>query len=141
MVIRKPRPGLVFRYEYVWRRDALAGREAAKERPACIVLTATGQDDDVRVLIVPVTHQAPSSDILALEIPRRVKQALGMDDARSWIILSEANIDTWPSPDMRQVPGAGRFEYGLLPNALVNRLRQVILQALSDRKLSTVDRA
>ncbi len=140
MIIPKPRPGLVFRYEYVWRRDALAGLEAAKERPVCIVLAVTEAAGDTRVLIVPITHLSPVPGIPALEIPPKIKQALRMDGQRSWIILSEANIDTWPSPDMRPVQGAGRFDYGLLPNAMVNRLRQIVLQALSDRILPIVDR-
>jgi mRNA-degrading endonuclease toxin of MazEF toxin-antitoxin module len=136
----KPIPGLVFRYEYAWKRDVAAGNDAAKERPACVVLAVQMQNGSLRTLIMPITHLAPRPTEPAIEIPPKVKQMLGMDEQRSWIVLSEANIDTWPSPDMRPVPGTGRFAYGLLPNAMVNQIQQIVRTALAERRLATVDR-
>lgn len=139
MAIPPPQPGLVFRYEYAWKRDALAGKDAAKERPACIVLTVARPAGDTRVLIVPITHTPPGPTVPAIEIPAKVKAHLGLDDARSWIILSEANIDTWPTPDMRPIPGGG-FSYGLLPGKMVNQIRELILSAVRRGKLPLIDR-
>ena len=139
MAITPARPGLVFRYEYAWKRDALAGKDAATERPACIVLTVEQNAGDTRVLIVPITHQSPGPDVPAVELPPKVKAHLGLDGARSWVILSEANIDTWPTPDMRPIPGGG-FAYGLLPSKMVNRMRETILLAVREKRLPLVDR-
>ena len=136
-------PGLVFRYEYVWKRQALAGQSVGeKERPACVVLAITGVSGNQRVLIVPITTQPPESGEPAFAIPPKVKRHLGLDDDRpSWIILSEANIDAWPSPDMRPVPGKpGCFEYGLLPLRMVNQIRDIITQILTAKRLPVVDR-
>ncbi len=143
MGLPEARPGLVFRYEYIWKRQELAGQTAGeKERPACVVLTVSGAAGDRRVLIVPITTQEPGRDVPALEIPPAVKRHLGLDAGRpSWIILSEANLDSWPSPDMRPIPGQpGRFEYGLLPLRMVNAMREAIRAALNEKRLACVTR-
>jgi len=139
VAIPPPQPGLVFRYEYAWKRDVLAGKEAAKQRPACIVLAVRREAGDTQVLIVPITHMPPSPDVLAMEIPPKVKAYLGLDGARSWVILSEANIDMWPTPDMRPIPGGG-FKYGLLPTKMVNLIRDTILSNIREKRLPVVDR-
>ncbi|MBF0333062.1 MAG: hypothetical protein HQL40_05350 [Alphaproteobacteria bacterium] len=143
MPLPDARPGLVFRYEYIWKRQALAGRGVGeKERPACVVLAVKGAAGERRVLIVPITTRAPRKGFPAMEIPSAVRGHLGLDvDHPSWIVLSEANIDVWPSPDMRPIPGeAGRFAYGLLPLRFVNGIREAILSALADNRLDLVNR-
>lgn len=143
MPLPEARPGLVFQYEYVWKRQALSGQTVGeKERPACVVLAVGGGMGDRRVLIVPITAQPPAGGVPAVEIPPAVKRHLGLDmDYPSWIILSEANIDTWPSPDMRPIPGRpGSFEYGVLPLKLINGIRETILSALAAKQLSVVNR-
>ncbi len=143
MTLPEARPGLVFRYEYIWKRQELAGQTTGeKERPVCVVLTVSGAAGDQRVLIVPITTQQPGRDIPAMEIPQAVKRHLGLDaGSRSWIILDEANLDSWPSPDMRPIPGQpGRFEYGLLPLRMVNAMREAIGAALNERRLACANR-
>jgi hypothetical protein len=143
LALPEARPGLVFRYEYIWKRQSLAGQTVGeKERPACVVLVVSSAGGSQRVLIVPITTQAPGDDVPALEIPAAVKRHLCLDaDRRSWIILSEANLDAWPSPDMRPIPGKGsRFEYGLLPLKMVNSIRETISTALATRQLDCVSR-
>ena len=143
MALPEARPGLVFRYEYVWKRQELAGQSVGeKERPACVVMAVSGTAGDLRVMIVPITTQPPADGVPAMEILPRVKRHLGLDiDRRSWIILSEANLDAWPSPDMRPIPGRpGHFEYGLLPQRMVNTIRETILAALAAKRLATVNR-
>jgi mRNA-degrading endonuclease toxin of MazEF toxin-antitoxin module len=136
--IPDPKPGLVFRYEYLWKDRGLAAQESAeKDRPACVVLAIQWKDEDVRVLIAPITRTAPA-DYSGIEIPTRVKLHLGLDGSRSWIVTSEANIDIWPSPDMRGIPGKpGQFEYGLLPAKLTERVREAIRNRIAGRTLRT----
>jgi hypothetical protein len=140
--IPEARPGLVFRYEYIWKRQARSGRDTAeKERPVCIVLTVRREAGNTKVLIVPITHTPPRPGEPAVELPATVKSHLGLDDAPSWVVLSEANIDVWPSPDMRPIPGQpGRFTYGLLPQRLLNRIRQEVLAAVETKRLRMVER-
>ena len=143
MVLPAARPGLVFRYEYLWKRQELAGQAGGeKERPACIVLAVEQGADGQRVLIVPITTQPPNPDMPAMLIPPAVKRHLGLDgDRPSWVILSEANLDVWPSPDMRPIPGRpGRFDYGLLPLRMVTAIRQAILASLAEKRVALVER-
>ena len=140
--IPEPKPGRVIRYQYLWRRRARRGHDTAdKDRPACIVIALRKEQRDTRVMIVPITHSRLSPGEAAYEIPPRIKEHLRLDEQRSWIILSEVNIDVWPSPDLCLVPGrTDSFEYGLLPQKLVIELRQHVLTAILDKRLEATDR-
>jgi hypothetical protein len=144
MPLPRLRPGLVFRYEYVWKRQSLAGQSVGeKQRPVCCVaLAVSAAGAEPRILIVPITTQPPLPSIPAVEIPVAVRLHLGLEaDRRSWVILSEANIDSWPTPDMRQVPGSpGRFDYGLLPLKMVNLIWGKILAEMAAKRLDLVNR-
>lgn len=141
-MIPAARPGLVVRYEYLWRRQHLAGRTVAeKDRPACVVLSVSREDGE-RVVILPITTQPPPDREPAREIPQRVREHLGFPGGqRCWIVLSEANVDVLPSPDLRPLPGSpGRFAYGLLPLRMVTELRAAVLEAIRRRRLGLVPR-
>lgn len=117
MAIPEPQPGLVISYSYLWRHEHATGREEGrKDRPSVIVLiTQRESDDAVIVTALPITHSQPENPGFAVEIPSRVKRHLGLDDARSWIIVSEGNRFLWPGYDLRQIPALGRYDYGFLP--------------------------
>ncbi|PWC33138.1 hypothetical protein [Azospirillum sp. TSO35-2] len=138
MRIPDPKPGLVFRYAYTWK-DQPSG--TGKDRPPCLVVAIRGDGRETRVVIVPITHSPPAADVAAIEIPPAVKDRLGLDGDRSWIILTEANIDVWPSPDLRPIPGKpDHVAYGLLPLALTNRIREQIARAMREKRLRTLRR-
>jgi hypothetical protein len=91
---------------------------------------------------LPVTHTPPTDPAQAVEIPAATKRRLGLDDERSWIVLSESNRFTWPGPDLRPVtPGdAASVVYGLLPQALYDEVRAKWLALFEARKTTTVVR-
>jgi hypothetical protein len=68
--------------------------------------------------------QGPLYPALAVEIPHATKRRLGLDDARSWVVLTEANRFAWPGPDVRcaQAGDLASVAYGELPGALLNVL-------------------
>jgi hypothetical protein len=104
-----PVPGLVIRYAYLWEEAALAGREEGeKDRPCAVLLAHREEDGRVRVYALPITHSAPARPGHGVEIPRAVKEHLGLNDDRSWVILTEANVFFWPGPDLRFPQGRGR---------------------------------
>jgi hypothetical protein len=112
----RPEPGLVIRYAYLWRAEYLRGLEdGVKDRPCAIVLAPERVGDDTHVVVVPVTHSPPDKSEAALEIPPAIKRALGLDEARSWVILSESNRFRWPGPDLRRVTDGDSVAYGFLP--------------------------
>lgn len=117
MSIPTPEAGLVIAYSYLWHAEHRAGREEGrKTRPAAIVLAGRCEAGGVPVVTaLPITHSAPTDPATAIEIPPAVKQHLGLDEARSWIVVSEGNEFEWPGYDLRKVPGTERYEYGFLP--------------------------
>ena len=77
-----------------------------------------------------------------MELPHPVKRRLGLDDARSWVVLTEANRFVWPGPDVRPLsPGdAATVAYGPLPYALFEEIRLKFIAALKARSARTVPR-
>jgi hypothetical protein len=93
----EPKPGFVVRDDYLWTREAAAGRDQGKDRPACLVAASDSQTRPRFVVLLPITHTPPDGDTIGIEIPAKVKEAIGLDDIRSWVIVSEHNIDEWPN--------------------------------------------
>jgi hypothetical protein len=126
----KPELGLVIRYSYLWLREHREGREeGTKDRPCAIILAARDHDGETQVLVVPVTHSPPDNVGDALELPPSVKQHLGLDAERSWVVLSESNLFDWPGPDLRRVGERddSSVAYGFLPPRLFAEVRRRFL--------------
>lgn len=117
MPIPTPEPGLVISYAYLWDYEAKRGQEEGrKDRPCVIALAIERQSNgDTLVTVLPVTHQPPTEAGAAVEIPPAVKRHLGLDDARSWVVISEGDRFVWPGYDLRKVPGTDSYDYGFLP--------------------------
>jgi hypothetical protein len=94
------------------------------------------------VLVLPITHNRPNQASLAVEIPAKVKQRLQLDDARSWVVLSEWNEFIWPGPDLRRLPGADESSvaYGMLPPRLFASIRDRFLALVNSRAATQVRR-
>ena len=124
MPLPQPVPGLVVRYSYLWHAEHLKGQEEGqKDRPCAIVAAMrTDESGGQRVLVLPITHRPPERPSLAIEIPAKVKQRLRLDDAPSWVILTEWNEFVWPGPDLRRVPERRR-RFRCLWHAAANALR------------------
>jgi|SRR5580658_3270996 hypothetical protein len=129
MPLPEPRPGLVFRYDYLWSRDAAAGRDQGKERPACLVAALDAIATPRFVVILPITHTPPDEDTVGVAIPAKVRRALGLDDAPCWVVVSEHNVDEWPNAGLAPVPGRpGVFSYGFLPPGLFATVKARFLE-------------
>ena len=79
-------------------------------------------DGATMVTVLPITHSAPSDPAAALEMPLPVKQHLGLDDSRSWIVVSEGNEFLWPGYDLRKIPRTDSYDYGFLPPRFFDQL-------------------
>lgn len=97
--------GHVFRYSYLWHWQHLEGREEGdKDRPCLVLaLVTTIEDGTPIVRVLPISHSPPVRADEAIEIPPATKRRLGLDDERSWIVLSESNRFAWPGPDIRPI--------------------------------------
>lgn len=133
--------GLVVRYEYLWFRRSISGATGA-DHPACVVATfrQIGRPEDF-VIYLPISHTAPSGDEEGIELPDDVKRKAGLDSSRQWILVSECNIDTWPS-DLRQIPNRqGVFDYGHLPPSMFNSIRDTFVARYRNKLLHQVNRS
>ena len=139
-----PKPGLVIRYAFLWRNDAAQGREeGAKDRPCAIVLTSLTRDGETMVTVVPVTHAQPPHPSLAVEMPASVKRRLGLDNDRSWIVVTDANRFKWPGPDLRPQSSGdmSSVAFGELPAWLFKAVRDTLADAIEARLVGVVTRS
>lgn len=139
MPLPRPEPGLVIHYEYLWEHESRQGQETgAKQRPCAIIIAVTGETGEIETVVAPITHLEPQSPAEGIEIPPRVKKHLGLDDKRSWVIVTDLNVFKWPGVDIYPVPrsGPGAYDYGFLPPALFDRIRARI-DEIGSRKAAT----
>ena len=139
MALPDPKAGLVIRYDYLWSREAAAGRSQRKDRPTCIVATSDSLTRPRYVVLLPITHTLPDADTIGIEIPTKVKQAIGLDSVPSWVIVSEHNIDEWPNAGLSPVPGKpGVFAYGFIPPGLFAQIKAKFLELARNEKSGAV---
>lgn len=141
MAFPDPRPGLVVRYDYLWSSEAAGGRDQGKGRPACLVAASDSQTTPRYVVLLPITHSPPGTGTIGVEIPAKVRQAIGLDDAPSWVIVSEHNIDEWPNAGLSPIPGKrGGFSYGFIPPGLFAQIKARFLELARQNKSGAVRR-
>jgi hypothetical protein len=134
----------VISYSYLWAAEHGRGaEEGTKDRPCAIVAVRQVIEGSQIITVVPVTHSPPRDAADAVEIPAELKRHLGLDDARSWIVVTETNDFLWPGPDLRPISGAdvSRFHYGTLPPRFFAHVRDKIINAHSRRRMSRVLRS
>jgi hypothetical protein len=123
---------LVVRYDYLWTEEAAAGRDQGKDRPACLVAASDAAANPRFVVLLPITHKVPSGETVGIEIPSEVRRSLGLDDARSWVIVSEHNVDEWPNAGIHPVPGKrGVFAYGFITPGLFAQVKAKFLELVA----------
>ena len=90
-------------------------------------------------MLLPITHTPPAGDTVGIEIPARVRQALGLDDAPSWVIVSEHNVDEWPNAGLSPLPGQpDSFSYGFIPPGLFAQIKARFLELARAKKSGAV---
>ena len=66
---------------------------------------------------------------------------LGLDDAPSWVIVSEYNVDEWPNGGLAPLPGRPDvFSYGFIPPRLFGQVKEKFLELSEQRRSSGVRR-
>lgn len=139
----EPEGGLVISYSYLWRQEAEAGVvEGRKNRPCAIVLvTRRDEGGTATVTVAPITHRLPRDPSVAVEIPPAVKRHLRLDSGRSWIILDDFNVFSWPGFDLVPVPGTtGEYKYGLLPPRLFRTIIEKFAELRRQRRITSTPR-
>ncbi|MDP9836006.1 hypothetical protein J2T09_000748 [Neorhizobium huautlense] len=140
----EPKPGLVVRYDFLWKEEADAGLESGKDRPCAIVLVAKDKADGSKdVLLCAITHAPPGHAETAIKIPAAVARYLGLDDEQSWIKTDQINRLNWARdriPYGITPARKGEWFFGTLPHALGEQVFNQIREKAHARTLRTVDR-
>ena len=141
MAIPDPEPGLVVHFNYLWSREYDRGSLNARyPRPCAIVLSYRRAADGMTVvMLAPITHSEPRGGDRAIEIPAAVKQHLGLDPLRSWVMVDEVNETAWPGFDLQR-NSQGQYAYGFIPRPLFRRIKDSMLQVLKEHRLKRVSR-
>ncbi|WP_309390106.1 hypothetical protein [Chelatococcus sambhunathii] len=114
--------------------------EGQKDRPCAIVLAARRAEDGlIRTIVAPITHRPPDDPASSLEIPAMVCRALELDEGSHWLRLDELNRFVWPGYDLRQRAN-GRYDYGMLPAELFERLKRGVIELHEARRNRIVGR-
>ena len=144
---RRPEPGLVLCYAYLWTSDSERGLvEGAKDRPAVVVLARRTVGPSDLVYVAPVTHSPPALPFEKVAIPPAVQEWLSLDMKDAWISATELNVFVWPGPDLRPIrrSAKGSVEvpcfYGYLPRSLFTALKQAIRENWAAGQVRAVKR-
>ncbi len=93
----EPKPGLVIRFDYLWRDEQKIGFAGGKKDRPCVVVVTTKERDDgsKQVMVCPITHSPPHENETAVEIPPKLAKALSLDHDKMWIKTHELNSFAW----------------------------------------------
>jgi hypothetical protein len=150
--IPEPKPGLLFRYGYLWLEERKSGRiDPSKDRPACIVARVTDTTTNLQVIggnlepsdviIFPITTRPPRYGSIGVELGADEKRQCGLQpELPSWVIVSEFNADIWPNADISLIPGRDRFDYGVARPSLMRRIGNKFAEARRTIKVLGIKR-
>ena len=83
-----PKLGDIWRFPYLWHREALSGEtEGRKQRPCVLALLLRDSQGEEQIMLIPITSRQQSNNPFALEIPEIEKKRGGLDiSLRLWAI-------------------------------------------------------
>lgn len=116
--------GDVIPYWYLWWREHERGEDAGRKWRPCVVIAVASGETSPLLAVLPITHASPNEDRAAIEIPPRIKNHLGLDAQRSWVICDEQNEFHWPGFDLERTP-SGASSFGAVPDAFLQKVRDL----------------
>lgn len=133
-----PAPGDLWRYPYLWARQANRGEtEGRKPRPCALALLRRRADGETEVLLLPVTSQPPRTGTAALPVPETERRRAGLDPQMPlWVIVDEFNADQ-PARSWYFEPG-GRI--GAFSPRFLREVQTAMIATLRARKIRGVGR-
>ena len=133
-----PALGDVWRYPFLWSREALQGETEGRKNRACAVALLIGNaDGKAEVLLVPVTSQPSSDHPFSVEVPEMEKKRAGLDlHLRLWVICNEFNADL-PADSYYFEPGG---KIGSFSAPFTKTLQAVMINAIKTRTAQRVTR-
>ena len=141
---------MVLSYSYLWKREHAKGEtDGRKDRPAAVVLVRTDLGPGEIVYVLPITHTVPTKgDRWQIEIPAVIKERLGLDEAKSWVDVTELNVFSWTGYHLRPTktpPGDKPPQqltclYGYLPSRFFEKVKKALDEYRLTNKVGLVKR-
>jgi hypothetical protein len=134
----KPKIGDIWRYPYLWKREADAGEEGGrKPRPTALAAVVPVTEKSTLLYLLPITGTEPIKGQDALEIPATEIRRAGLSEhKRLWIIFNEYNRDELEASFYFEPnAGAGSFSKAFLKVMSVRFAR-----AIREQRASIVNR-
>jgi hypothetical protein len=134
----KPKMGDIWRYPYLWKREADAGEEGGrKPRPTALAAVVPATKKPTLLYLLPITGTEPTKGQDALEIPVTEIHRAGLSEhKRLWIIFDEYNRDELEASFYFE-PNAG---VGCFSKAFLKVMSGRFAQALGEQRASIVNR-
>ncbi|PSJ56709.1 type II toxin-antitoxin system PemK/MazF family toxin [Kumtagia ephedrae] len=140
----EPKPGLVVRYDFLWKEEKQAGLDSGKDRPCAIVITSAERPDGTKdVLLCAITHSPPGRSEAGIKVPAAVAKHLGLDYEQSWIKTDQVNRLTWEKgriPYGISQARKGEWSFGMIPRGLGQQVFDQVREKARNRTLLTVSR-
>lgn len=132
-----PSLGDVWRYPFLWSREAASGEtEGHKDRPVVLALLVRNRNDELVLLMVPITS-VPQSNRYAIEVPEIEKRRAGLDaHMRLWIVADEANEDI-PARSFYFESGN---RIGKFSGPFTKQVQTIMIEALKAKRLHRTGR-
>ncbi|MGV6871232.1 hypothetical protein ACUSIJ_00860 [Pseudochelatococcus sp. B33] len=143
-----PPVGHLIAYEYLWHSKEHVREDGEKVYPMAIILAKRDVGPTPLAYAVGVSHKPPLDHERALEIPRKLKRWLGLDEEPAWVYTDQVNILVWPGPDPRpgnwlsSLPSArDSCVVGQLPSNWFDTVVAHVAESYALKKVRTVKRA
>lgn len=133
-----PRVGEVWRYPFLWDRQASQGEtEGRKERPTAIVAAVHDDNGSLYLALLPITSQSPGIGRISLPIPQMEARRIGLTTAQPlWVIIDEYNHDNLA--ESYYFDPEGRI--GVMSAAFLKLVSVAFVTALRERRTRRVRR-
>lgn len=142
----RPEPGLVIRYDFLWKEEEDNGvAHGKKDRPCAIVLTTQPNEDGLsEVYLCPITHSPPQEGETGLEVPAKLARYLKLDDEQSWVKTHQINIVKWEKNRLPYGVVKAHDEewfFGKLPQSFARKVFDQVRENFQNKTLKPTQRA
>jgi hypothetical protein len=129
------RPGEIFRYNYLWARQAAVGETTGrKARPTCLVVRTAGSP--ANLFLFPFTSQEPSKERVALPLSEIECRRCNLNFP-TWLIVDEYNyVREDETYDFESLQPSG-----VLSTATLRKAALLIKTTAEHKRLQAVRRA
>ena len=143
----QPPIGNLVAYEYLWLSQHNTREDGAKVYPVALIFAKKTIASVTLAYAVGMSHKSPAAFEKAIEVPRKLKRHLGLDERPSWIYTDQLNEFTWSGPELRPaewlstLPSArGSCIIGALPSNWFALVKQDIIENLKLKRAHVVRR-